>query len=95
MEKVFINDNKQGFSRAWKVCIKEYKDGLKAVEFHDMSVNPRIFPNGQFVCSYYLTTLLERESNCGLDLMGYVPSWKITWRDLQIILSWLCELTTN
>lgn len=47
------------------------------IEFYDQSVNLKSWgPRGQFVSRYYASTLAER-SPYGLNLLGYVPEWKI------------------
>lgn len=48
---------------------------------------------GQFVSSYYVSTLLE-DWGRGLDLMGYEPHWKIEAEYMDEIREWMegsCE----
>lgn len=60
------------------------------IEFYDLR-----YPHtseGQYISGYYAESLLEEiESikNNGLDLMGYVDSWKIDSTACKIVLNWL------
>jgi hypothetical protein len=64
---------------------KGYTEDL--VEFYDRSHD--FTPDGQFITCYYASTLLGRPTGSGLDLMGYVPDWKIDGRTLQLVLDWI------
>ena len=49
-------------------------------------------PDGQFISRYYTSTLMESHAGIptgGLDLMGYVPTWKIDGRTLRMVLDWV------
>lgn len=55
------------------------------VEFFDSR-----FPhteNGQFVARYGVDTILRHSG--GLDLVGYVPSWKIDAAAMDVVRAWL------
>lgn len=65
------------------------------VEFYDMThandPKYRSFKNGQFVSSYYASTLVEREPHMGLDLYGGEPVWQIDWRSMDMLIDWIKE----
>ena len=58
------------------------------VEFWDMTVDKRKFPEGQFVSRYWLTTLLTGELH-PLILDGGVPEWTVTASDMALVVGWL------
>jgi hypothetical protein len=63
------------------------------VEFYDTRYPHTEF--GQFVSRYYVRTLLEEHGPRGLDLMGYVPSWKIDGSAMVIVRQWLHHEVTS
>jgi len=66
-----INDN----GMIWAIEISGSGRSAK-VAFYDTRYE---FSNlGQFVSRYYISTLLENGTDCGLDLYGGEPSWKIS-----------------
>ena len=76
-----------------------YGHGLPLVEFYDMSQDPVLFPGGQFVSRYYMSTLLGMDGDTPLSEMvsknwsfgldGGVPSWTVAGTDLQNVTDWL------
>ena len=57
------------------------------VEFYDAR-----YPHtelGQFVSRYYLTTLLDKNKDVGLDLDGGIPDWKIQAKEMNEVIEWL------
>lgn len=52
-------------------------------------------PDGQHISSYYVDTILrdwltkKDVENVGLDLLGYVPSWKINADEMNKVRAWL------
>lgn len=76
----------------------KYGSGLPLVEFYDMSMDPIVFPGGQFVARYYMNTLLGTDGlHLGtpirdiqaLRLDGEIPSWTIAGDDLKRVSDWL------
>ena len=56
------------------------------VEFYDASVDKEKFTEyGQFVSSYYLSTLLGHTDGVGLILHGGVDSWEVSDRNMDEI----------
>jgi hypothetical protein len=64
------------------------------VEFYDAryrrpeSDSPLFTEYGQFVSSYYVSTLNEHSAGVGLDLQGDVPSWKLDGRTFDKFAAW-------
>jgi hypothetical protein len=46
---------------------------------------------GQFVSSYYASTLVDRQPNMGLDLYGGEPVWQIDGRSMDMVINWVKE----
>lgn len=70
------------------------------VEFYDMThaddPKYRSFKDkGQFVSSYFASTLVEREPHMGLDLYGGEPVWQIDWRSMDMLIGWIKEQVEN
>ena len=63
------------------------------VEFYDTTHMHT--DRGQFVSRYYLSTLIERDGNYGLDLQGDVPSWKVSAETMTVIAQWLIAHKLN
>ena len=64
------------------------------VEFYDMTraddpQPPALKGKGQFVSSYYASSLVDRAPDTGLDLQGGVPEWQIDWRTMNDVAAWL------
>jgi len=57
------------------------------VEFYDLTHSKK----GQFVSSYYASTLVERQPHVGLDLYGGEPVWQIDWRSMDMLIGWVKE----
>ena len=53
-------------------------DSEPLVEFYDSRFTKGFTPIGQFVSRYNLSTILEANENSGIDLLGYIPDWKIS-----------------
>lgn len=60
------------------------------VEFYDTRYSHT--PLGQFVSRYYLSTLLDREADTGLNLDGGVPSWSVSAEAMNAIHLWLLDV---
>jgi hypothetical protein len=71
------------------------------LEFYDMRYQHT--PDGQFISRYNVDTLLDNVGHIqdlGLDLMGYVESWKINPVACRVVMDWvsylsLCVYMTN
>ena len=74
-----LNDN----NRPWSVVVVDNK-----VKFYDARYEHTIY--GQFVSSYYVSTILEGDD--GLCLDGGVPDWKISAAAMSRIRAWLQDL---
>lgn len=68
------------------------------VQFYDMThandpkyARSSFKDKGQFVSSYYASTLVERPAHTGLDLYGGEPLWQIDWRSMDMIIGWIKE----
>jgi hypothetical protein len=60
------------------------------VEFYDSTQDPKKFgERGQFVTRYYIYTILEREENVGLPLLGNVPSWTVPAAGMREVMAYL------
>jgi hypothetical protein len=59
------------------------------IEFYDGRYSHT--PDGQFISSYYVFTLMEHKDKqpIGLDLMGDVPNWKIDGRTFALVSDWM------
>lgn len=62
------------------------------VQFYDLRYIEGFSADGQFICGYYLSTLIKSTCN-GLDLFGDIPSWKIDARTFSLVKSWLAYHT--
>ncbi len=51
------------------------------VEFYDQRSSQT--ERGQFVSSYYLTTLIDHDQRNGLNLHGAIPAWSLTADDMR------------
>lgn len=84
-------------TRPWNVRIREkgdrwgledclvHEDEEPVIEFYDARQDPAKFGDrGQFVSSYYLTTLLQVRG--GLCLDGGVPSWTLDAEQMQTVI---------
>ena len=96
------SDNQNNTDRTfgkWRVEVVVDKDGMQVAKFYDVSQDPKRFPGGQFVSSYYVESLMGddwmnksiKDMNM-LDLYGEVPSWKVEKKDLQDIYNWLLTI---
>jgi hypothetical protein len=65
------------------------------IEFFDSSKVSPVRPFGQFVNRYFLSTLLERENECGLLLDGANPQWTVNAQDMLLLMQWAKNVTTN
>jgi hypothetical protein len=74
--------------RLWYVeIIFEERDYDPVAEFYDID---RGNERGQFVSSYYISTLLDPSRSGGLALYGGVPAWSISGDDYyEILVPWL------
>lgn len=60
------------------------------VEFYDTRQDPEKFgERGQFVTRYYISTIVEREENVGLALLGYVPAWTVSAQGMREVIAYL------
>ncbi len=80
----------------WLVSVVPEKGGLVA-EFRDMTEISRFYPRGRLVSSYYVRTLLGKDSwsndsirnfDC-LSLYGSEPEWTVRQPELAQIADWL------
>lgn len=59
------------------------------VEFYDARHPTNGDPiSGQFIASYYLSTLLDRSSGSGLNLDGGVPDWQVDGKSMDDVMTW-------
>ena len=77
----------------------KYGMGLPMVEFYDISQDETRFPGGQFVASYFLSTLLgldgwvpDIREKTSLNLMSDVDAWVVESPDLEVIAKALWEV---
>lgn len=78
---------RKGNGYGMNFCITHNEDQA-LVEFYDARYPHTAF--GQFVSRYYITTIVENsDRDCGLDLMGYEPQWKIDANTMKQIVKWL------
>lgn len=70
------------------------KEPEDIIEFYDRDYKHT--PDGQFIARYYADTLLKDKAalNYGLDLMGYVPKWKIRGNPMKFLLTWIQTCAT-
>ena len=69
--------------------VEGYRDE-PVVEFFDARYDHTIY--GQFISSYYKSTLLERDESgnpCGLCLDGGVPNWNVSAAGMVKVYKWL------
>lgn len=64
------------------------------VEFYDMThaddpAYPTFKGKGQFISSYYASTLVDRRPQTGLSLYGGEPAWQIDWRTMDDLIAWI------
>lgn len=59
------------------------------IEFYDMTQDEEAFPIGQFVSSYFWSTLSKQDFSKGLSLYGDVKSWTLTSESMNEIIKWL------
>lgn len=60
------------------------------IEFYDARrAGAQFGEHGQYIASYYLSSLAERQSGSGLQLHGAVPSWAIDGESMDAIMSWI------
>ncbi len=80
----------------WLVCVVPERGGLVA-EFRDTTEISRFYPRGRLVSSYYIKTLLGKDSwsndsirnfDC-LSLYGSEPEWTVRQPELAQIADWL------
>ena len=55
------------------------------------NAHPTFSPRGQFVSSYYASTLLEHRDGAGIDLHGGVPAWTMNAGDVSQMLAFIRE----
>lgn len=77
---------RQGDKYGLNDCIT-YQGTEPLVEFYDSKSSHSAL--GQFVSRYYMTTLLEGNSHCGINLDGGVPEWTIQAEPMKIVIEWL------
>ncbi len=79
--------------KRWLVQIvtnHEHYTSEPVVEFYDFDQDHAKFgPCGQFVSSYYLSTLLERDRSGGLDLAGDVRGWQLDAPTCTRVTNWV------
>jgi hypothetical protein len=102
LENEFYFGKKQnGFSQNWKVRIikkgmpfgnnpNKINEGNTIIEFYDISGDREKFPAGQYVCSYYLTSILEHKGT--LSLYADVNAWTILGTNLEEIKEWAMDI---
>ena len=80
----------------WKVTLTDDGGNKLIVSFIDMSQDKERFPEGQFVCSYYLDTLLGKndygpsiDQMTEFHLWNDIPAWTVEGEDLVKIAEWL------
>lgn len=66
------------------------EDNGPIVEIYDASQSEEVFgPKGQFVSSYYLSTLQKtKANNRALPMYGPVPAWTLEAWAVQAIVEW-------
>lgn len=108
LEKEFDFGSKQkDYSSKWKIRVvkKNERYGLNyrminnsidpIIEFYDMTQDEEAFPIGQFVSSYFWSTLSKQDFSKGLSLYGDVKSWTLTSESMLEILKWLESVLTE
>jgi hypothetical protein len=53
------------------------------------SLSKMQYPSGQYVCSYYVETLLQHQKGMGLMFDTSVDDWKINARDMDELREYL------
>ena len=62
------------------------------VEFHDSTYAGETFgPLGQFIGSYYMETLLDRDERHDLTLWTSVPEWTVPAAELNKAMAWIVQ----
>jgi hypothetical protein len=75
-------------------CLTHDEDE-KVVEFYDNHQDKSRFSEfGQFVARYDLDTIINH-TNCGLQLDGGIPEWRVAADELQLIRKHLIKLTES
>ena|SRR5579875_3077543 len=69
------------------------RNRVPIVHFYDRRYNSS--GNGQFISSYYLSTLLHKDTKNGLCLQGGVPDWNISSASMSSVVSWLEEFAID
>jgi hypothetical protein len=67
------------------------RNSVPIVQFFDRRYN--FSENGQFVSSYYISTLINRDKKDALCLQGGVPDWNISAASMSLVVSWLEEFS--
>jgi hypothetical protein len=78
----------KGDSYGYQNCLTHEKD-TPLVEFYD-----RRYPHtdyGQFVARYDMATFMGH-GECGLDLHGGIPEWKVTAEGIRKVRAWISEI---
>lgn len=103
IEKEFDFGQSQGkYSSKWKVRLikkgmpfgnnsSRINDGKSVLEFYDISGDKDKFPSGQYVCSYYMETIMEHKGL--LKLYADVEPWTITGPNMIKIQNWAFDIS--
>lgn len=65
----------------------EVKEHSVAVFDSDTTLDPHVYPSGQYIATYYARTMLQTTS--GLVLEASVPSWRLTAEEVEQVKAWL------
>ncbi len=91
--------NKEKIFGRWRITISDDKLGPVA-KFYDLAQHPGIHSGGQFVSSYYVSTLLGKDGYSedirffpALGLYGGCEEWTVYQPDLSAIADWLEDET--
>lgn len=77
-----------GMSEGRPAANKYNKDDRPIVEFYDRRYDHT--PEGQFVCCYYVDTLLNPEPSGGAFLLWTdVPAWRLDGATMAMVVTWL------
>ena len=69
-------------------------EGEPSVEFYDGRYTEKFGQLGQFVSSYYISTLLEgKVENTGLNLDGGIDSWSVHYEAMNEVRDYLLSYT--
>jgi hypothetical protein len=69
------------------------RNSVPIVQFFDRRFN--FSENGQFISSYYISTLINDNKKNGLCLQGGVPDWTISAASMTLVVSWLKEIANT